>query len=307
MVSIIIPYIDEYSYLKEALASAFHQKEIDLEVIVVCNSPEAPHDFDFDVKTSLNFRFVHEPRQGSAYARNAGLQLATGEWIQYLDVDDLILSDKIQHQLSAAEADIVVSPHLYRYLSGREEKSKWQSDDLWIGLLNSGFGSTTSMLWRREALLEVNGWNPGFSSHQEYELLFRLLVAGKRIVPFDRAESIVRQRASGSITTNSKPVRAMEGIRLREAMWQHLLLINQGTPERFEAFRQYIFKQLRGYFRREPSTSLFLYKKYFSDKSFIPEDMHIPGYNLLYKTFGFEKTELFLRLLVRMKKRHTVP
>lgn len=302
MVSIIIPYIDEYSYLKEALSSALLQSEIDLEVIVVCNAPQVPHAFEVEGEGSTKVHFVHEPRQGSAYARNAGLQIAKGEWIQYLDVDDLLLPDKIVHQLAATEADIVVSPHLYRYLSGKEEKSKWRCDDLWLGLLNSGLGSTTSMLWRREALLEVDGWNPGFSSHQEYELLFRLQVAGKRMVPVDRADSIVRQRKSGSITTNSQPVRAMEGIRLREAMWHHLVSINQDTPERFEAFRQYIFKQLRSYFRRESSTSMFLYHKYFAADPFTPKDMHIPGYHTLYKILGFEKTEKLLSLLVRLKK-----
>ncbi len=301
-VSIIIPYIDEYDFLQEALASAVGQKKIDQEVIVVCNAPEAPLSFQVLKDAKKKVRFIHEPRSGSAYARNAGLEIANGQWVQFLDVDDLLLPEKIFHQLEVGEADAIVSPHVYRYLSGREEKAKWLTEDLWTGLLNSGLGSTSSMLWRREALIDLNGWNPGFSSHQEYELLFRMMMADMRIIPLHQNETIVRQRKHGSITSNSQPVRAIEGIRLREAIWHHLIKLNQATPERFEAFRQYIFKQLRGYFRRESSTSLFLYRKYFSEIPFTPKDMHIPGYNILFKILGFEKTESLLFFLMRMKK-----
>ncbi len=302
MVSIIIPYIDEYDYLKEALSSALTQKSDAIEIIVVCNAPSVSEAFQHIAKTNEGVRFIHEPRPGSAHARNAGLQIATGRWVQFLDVDDLLLPNKINHQLQAEHADVIISPHLYRFLSGKQEKSKWHTSDLWVGLLNSGLGSTSSMLWRREALMDANGWNPGFSSHQEYELLFRLMAAGKRVAFIDLSMTIVRQRKFGSITTNSQPVRAMEGIRLRETMWRHLVATQQDHAERYEAFRQYIFKQLRGYYRREASTTLFIYNKYFSEIPFEPKEMHIPGYALLYKLLGFEKTENILSKVARLLK-----
>ncbi len=298
MVSIIIPYIDEYDYLKEALSSALMQQEIDLEIIVVCNAATIPEGYYQVAEAHQHVRFIHEPRQGSAYARNAGLQAANGTWVQYLDVDDLLLPNKISRQLQALDSDVIVSPHRYRYLTGKEEKAKWLSEDIWIGLLNSGLGATSAMLWKRNALLEVNGWNPGFSSHQEYELLFRMIVKEKQIVALDHTDTIVRQRRGGSITDMSQPVRAIEGIRLRELMWYHLVHINEGSSVRYEAFRQYIFKQLRGYYRRQPSSAMYLYKKYFSSIAFIPRDMHIPGYATLYKWLGFERTEKLISSII---------
>ena len=301
MVSVIIPFIDESELLLEALDSVFLQTEKDIEVIAVCNAPLFPENLLPIADRSPKIQFIHEPRTGSAHARNAGLQTARGEWVQYLDVDDLLLSEKIKAQTEMDHADVVVSPHRYRFLSGKEQRSKWLDQDIWEGLLNSGLGSTSSMLWKRSALIEVNGWNPGYSSHQEYELLFRMMQARKSIVPVGQAATIVRQRREGSITHSSAPVRAIEGIRLREAIWHYLVTLKEDTPLRFEAFRQYIFKQLRNYYRRQPETALHLYRKYFSDSPFTPRNMHIPGYAFFYKLFGFTRVESFLTAVAKCR------
>ena len=253
MVSIIIPYIDEHDYLADALASAIGQHEVDTEVIVVCNAPAIPEGYNPIPEVNRDVVFIHEPQPGSANARNAGLRQAKGEWIQFLDVDDLLHPDKIHHQFMVRDADVIVAPHTYLFLNGKRENSKWLPADLWCGLLNSGLGSTSSMLWKRQSLIDEGGWNTSYQSHQEYELLFKLASAGKKIVSNDHCETIVRQRKSGSITDLTKLVRVKEGNQLREMMWNYLISIDEGTPERFEAFRQYIFRQLRGLFRQKPT------------------------------------------------------
>lgn len=300
MVSIIIPYIDEHDYLAEAIASAVGQLDIEREIIVICNAPAVPDSKDFIPGAIEAIQFIHEPRPGSANARNAGLRQAKGEWIQFLDVDDLLHPDKIYHQAQHTHADVIVSPHTYQFLNGKRENSKWLSADVWIGLLNSGLGSTSSMLWKREALIEAEGWNPSYHSHQEYELLFRLASKGKLIVCDDHCETIVRQRESGSITANTKSIRIREGIELRERMWNHLVAQGEDTPERFEAFRQYIFRQLRGLYRQNQAEALAAFQKYFSTPPFTPKDIHVPGYGMMYRVFGFKRTEeIILRVISR--------
>lgn len=298
MVSIIIPYIDEQDYLAEALASAMGQQGVETEIILVCNNSTLAVEYTPIPEGVKEVIFIHEPQPGSAHARNAGLKVAKGEWIQYLDVDDLLETDKIHHQLATNNADVIVSPHTFLYLDGKKENSKWLPEDIWSGLLNSGLGSTSSMLWKREALLDVGGWSPAYQSHQEYELLFRLLAAGKIVGTNDHCETIVRQRKGGSITVTSKPVRVKEGIQLREMMWDHLVSEGDDTPERFEAFRQYIFRQLRGLFRQDKHEALILYEKYFSNTPFTPKKIHVPGYSILYRLFGFKLTESIIQFYV---------
>ncbi|MEP6793187.1 MAG: glycosyltransferase family A protein [Saprospiraceae bacterium] len=291
MTSIIITYIDEHDFLAEAVKSAMKQRLEAMELIVVCNKANLPDGYDPLPDLKSNFKFIHEPVPGSAHARNAGLRNASGEWIQFLDVDDLILPEKIKHQLLVAKEGAIVSPHIFKFLDGSTQVSKWLPDDNWIGLLNSGLGSTSSMLFHRESLMKIGGWSTAYQSHQEYELLFRLVSSGYKISSVDHQETIVRERISGSITKDTLPVRAKEGIQLREKIWEYLVQNGMDTPARKNAFLQYIFRQLRGVYRLDRNEAMKIYRKYFSGHFFTPEKIGIPFYAFLYQGVGFNITE----------------
>jgi hypothetical protein len=177
-------------------------------------------------------------------------------------------------------------------------------EDIWCGILASGLGSTSSMLWHRETLINIGGWSKEYQSHQEYELLFRWIASGHPIFSADHRETIVRERISGSITLQSQPVRAMEGIKLRESIWEYLVQHGLETPNRKNAFLQYIFRQLRGLYRRDREAALKIYNTYFLDKQFIPVETGITFYKILFTSFGFKKTEQFLNSYSRIRNKY---
>jgi glycosyltransferase involved in cell wall biosynthesis len=291
LVSIIITYVDEHAFLREALQSALSQVLNEpFEIILVCNAKVISGNQLKEINDS-RISTIHEPMPGSAHARNAGLKAAKGEWIQFLDVDDLLLPEKIAHQLSSGNGQVFVSPHLYQYLTGRKIKSEWQPDDLWAGILGGHVGSTSSMLWQQKMLTEIGGWNVDYQSHQEYELLFRAASKGYKIIPVDMAETIVRERKSGSITQMTKSTRAEQGIELRREIWNYLVQNKMDTPARFNAFRQYIFRQLRATYRRNPNGTMEIFNQYFNNRKFNPEKIGIPLYNMIYRLAGFKRTE----------------
>lgn len=289
-VSIIIPYIDEHDFLREAVASALAQEVDEKEVIVVCNAPVIPPGYDPLGIQFLDIQFIHEPTAGSAFARNAGLRAAKGEWIQFLDVDDLLLPQKIQKQLANDNADVVLSPHIYQFVSGKKAASTWEPGDIWASLIAGHLGSTSSMLWRRSALLEVGGWNESFYRNQEYELLFRMLKAGQRILCCDDNLTLVREREQGSITKSTR-YQPWAGIQLRENIWNYLQQHALTSPKRYDAFRKYIFKSIRALYVVNAEEAIGLHHKYFSDPPYSPHISHIPFYAILYKSLGFERTE----------------
>jgi glycosyltransferase involved in cell wall biosynthesis len=301
-VSVIIAFIDEYDLLNEAVNSVIAQQAVEIELIIVRNHHDAAEP---TVLQSLppNAKVLHQPIRGSAYARNTGLQAATSAWVQFLDVDDLLLPEKLDQQVKVSGADVVVSPTLFQTHAGKQKASKWLADDIWVGLLNSGLGSTSSMLWKREALLEIGGWNTAIESHQEYELLFRILKNGYTVVALNRTDTIVRERKSGSITLSSQPVRNKEGIHLRESIWQYLTDHGMQTEARKQAFLQYMFRQLRGLYRRDRNQALALFQKYFDDKKFVPAEIGIPGYRAIYTVLGFSRTERLIYAFVRMRNK----
>ena len=113
MVTIIIPFFDELHYLEDAIISVIDQQLEDFEILVVCNQDQLPDGL-----------------RGSAFARNKGLFEAKGTWLQFLDVDDLLMPSKIQTQLKYPDAAIVVSPHTYHFVSGKVVPSAWVPTDL---------------------------------------------------------------------------------------------------------------------------------------------------------------------------------
>ena len=71
--------------------------------------------------------FSSEPKKGPAHARNHGLKLARGNWIQFLDADDLLHRDKLERQLAFAQACSADVGLIYSAWQNLEEGSatKW--------------------------------------------------------------------------------------------------------------------------------------------------------------------------------------
>ncbi|MDB5145715.1 MAG: hypothetical protein JWQ66_4428 [Mucilaginibacter sp.] len=99
LVSIIIPVYNAEKYLKETVQSALAQTWINKEIIVVDDGST-----DNSLKIANSFRDTHvrvfcQPNKGAAAARNFGLSVARGQFIQFLDADDLLSKYKIEQQV----------------------------------------------------------------------------------------------------------------------------------------------------------------------------------------------------------------
>lgn len=91
-VSVIIPtFRRPEGFLRAARSVLAQQTRADFELIAIDNAPEAPAAAAFALiaaEARIAFRHAHEPRPGVAHARNAGLALAQGEYIVWLDDDE---------------------------------------------------------------------------------------------------------------------------------------------------------------------------------------------------------------------------
>ena len=103
-ITVVIPTRDRWSYLSLTLASALGQEDVDLEAIVVV---DGSGDETAERLAGLGDRRIRTIRNGKprgvARARNAGLAAARGEWIAFLDDDDVWAPRKLRAQLDAAE------------------------------------------------------------------------------------------------------------------------------------------------------------------------------------------------------------
>lgn len=110
-VSIIIPVYNTEQYLRDCLSSVLAQTFADFEAIVVNDgstdgSAAIIRDF---AKRDNRFTIVEQQNKGLSEARNAGLKVARGQWITFVDSDDMVAPDFLQVLTDAAkeaQADI---------------------------------------------------------------------------------------------------------------------------------------------------------------------------------------------------------
>lgn len=176
-VSIIIPVYNVDPYIAECLQSVMQQNyEGPLECIVVddCGtdrSMEVAEKLIAEYDGPIEFRLLHhEKNMGLSCARNTGINAATGEYIFFLDSDDIITDDCIDtltSQLKKGNFDIIVGNHDVfgnRTLGGKEIPEE--------GLIVSG--EEFSMLYFFEKKVTVAVWNKLFSHEylKAYNMLF---------------------------------------------------------------------------------------------------------------------------------------
>jgi glycosyltransferase involved in cell wall biosynthesis len=208
LVSILIPAYNAEKWISETLRSAIAQTWERKEIIVIDDGST-----DRTVAVARQFeseqlRVVAHKHQGAAATRNLALSLSRGEYIQYLDADDLIARDKIARQLEA----LGHSPNKRMLLSGswgefvyRFHRSEFVPTALWCDLcpvewltrkMKLGvFMQTATWLVSRELAEAAGPWDTRLLGDDDGEYFCRVLLAsdGVRFVP----ESKVYYRKSG--------------------------------------------------------------------------------------------------------------
>jgi glycosyltransferase involved in cell wall biosynthesis len=155
--SVIVPVYNAERYLGHCIESVLSQSHPPAEVLIV-DDGSTDHSMDIAKMYASHVRISHQENLGPAAARNAGIRLAAGELLAFLDADDLWTPDKLEHQLAVLATDSTceavlgkvenfISPELDECDRRALERSVAQTGSFLIGAL----------LIRRTAFLRV-GW-----------------------------------------------------------------------------------------------------------------------------------------------------
>ena len=176
-VSVIIPAYNAEAFIAETIQSALDQTYRDLEIIVVDDGSRdgtVTHVGAFGDRVRLH----QQPNGGVARARNTGVSLARGEWIAFLDSDDLWLPTKVERQLACSTAAITFTD---RYNIGeRGGLPKLQSlvtpmlgGDIFEALLGCNFITTSSVMMRRSLFQQLGGFDVTLTGTEDWDLWLR--------------------------------------------------------------------------------------------------------------------------------------
>lgn len=203
--SVVIPCRDYGQYLDDAIESALRQEAFSdsLEIVVVND-----HSSDSNTLQRLGYwdtadprvRVVHNPgRIGAASARNFGIAEATGEWIAFLDADDIWLPDALRVRWRALqsfpEAQWIGADFLRRYENGTcdsegvfKSRSKtheklrhaYEFDTVLklpkpvVEFLRMSLGWTSTILAKKALLESVGGFDATLGNYEDHHLWIRL-------------------------------------------------------------------------------------------------------------------------------------
>jgi glycosyltransferase involved in cell wall biosynthesis len=305
LVSIVIPCFNVENYLVECLESVLHQSYQNTEIICIENnsSDKTPLILkEYAGKYPTRITLLTELKQGAPAARNKGLALAKGEWIQFLDADDKLLPEKIKNQVAEIEniqnsADVLISP-LTRVFPSSEVIHIGISDEIWTGIVTSRAGSTCSNLYKKELLVKIKGWDETRESSQEAWLLFTLLKNGASVHFFNKDETVVNARSTGSISNTNRQENWQRYLFFRKEIWDYLKSKDQLSPQLETKLKGYIFDSVRMIYKTDKrrATELFntLIKFNFTP---VVSDATSALYIFLFKLMGFSLTEKLFSIL----------
>lgn len=184
--SVVIPTHNRRDQVIAAVDSALNQTHAVDEVIVVddCSTDDTVEHVSASFRNDARVRILALPVNGGAcVARNKGIEAAHGDWIAFLDSDDLWDAEKIQAQLDElgrnAQA-IACFCGMTAYRDGKAlyelvPPAPFQESDLWI---KNTLGSTSNAVVRADVLKSIGGFDPALPSCQDWDLFLRIAAAG---------------------------------------------------------------------------------------------------------------------------------
>src|SRR5919199_6245537 len=182
LISVIIPAYNAEKTIKQTIESVLNQTFSDFEIIVINDGSE---DSTLDIVSSIpdpRIQVFSYPNAGPQKSRNRGWGNASGEYVSFLDADDLWTPDKLEAQLKALQENQKAAV-AYSWTDYIDESSQLLkrggymtvNGDVFPQLLLIDFiANGSNPLIRRQALIEVGGFDESLTAAEDWDMWLRL-------------------------------------------------------------------------------------------------------------------------------------
>lgn len=258
--SIIIPVYKVEKYIKKCLESCLSDPNIEeYEVIIVNdetpdNSMEIVESF---TSTYRNLRIVSKKNGGLSSARNAGLKIAEGEYIWFVDSDDYIsnaaissvLSDIARYDDDVFFYDIIrvdeqTKIESYRKMASYENSVSKTGFD-WLRYNENMYPMAQMFVFKKSFLFSNNLFFKEGILHEDIEFKWRFFQASSRIRYVPRADYYYLLRSTGSISTDFSKKRSSDMCSIVMSEIQYVKAMKSGSNRDSAALS--MFRNFEGY------------------------------------------------------------
>eukprot|EP01136_Pigoraptor_vietnamica_P021735 Opistho-1_new@72160 len=251
LVSIIIPLFNAEAYIAEAINSVIKQTYPFKELIIV---DDGSTDASLQIaKTYANdwITVVAHENKGAAAARNYGLKLAKGDFIQFLDADDLLSPNKIETQIKllANHTYYLANCACVHFFDGKNPyqipiKHEWfkegttNTTDFLIklyggSLIGPPYGGMVALhawLIPKDLIHKAGNWNENLSLDDDGELMCRIILAAKGILYANDAVVYYRKHQNLSNISSLQSLAAYQSLLTSAKLKKQYLLNHTNDP-----------------------------------------------------------------------------
>jgi glycosyltransferase involved in cell wall biosynthesis len=217
-ISVVVPAYNCAPYIASSISSVLSQTVTDLELIVVDDG--STDDTLHEIARFGDPRLVvirNQTNQGVSRATNAGIERARGEYLAALAADDLWLPHKLERQLAGLESrrDVDGSYTWIQHVDANGkclptiERNDLGGDPVSTLLTSKRIRLACTLLLHRSALARTALLDPRLRTHEDWEYLLRLVLAGARLTGVREPLTLVRQRPE-SLSRNDMSAKDMQ-------------------------------------------------------------------------------------------------
>lgn len=237
MISVVIPTLNNREeFLKAALNSIELQSYLPDEVIIVNNGQGSINLYE----TNLNIRHFNIPyKSGVAQARNFGAILAKGEYIAFLDDDDLWGEDYLQNmkiKIDGYQPDCLIGK-LDQLLNNKiiSFKNAHSKIDKNIILYKNPGITGSSVVINKKAFMSVGGYNPKLPPSEDKSLILECIAKGLKIVTVPESQAIIRQSETARLTSSKNMMH--EGIFQFYRIYKNQMNLNHKITSLYKIYK----------------------------------------------------------------------
>jgi glycosyltransferase involved in cell wall biosynthesis len=179
-VSVIIPTFNRLNLLRETVESVRRQTFRDFEIIVVSDgSTDGTGEW---LRSQPDLRVLEQENSGIATSRNNGAAAAQGQWLAFLDHDDLWAPDKLRVQAEFlkqnSEVGLVAARHVRLGKRCRTPRRiRWLKGDLFVKEFSESFIHTSSVVIRGDVFQRIGGFPAQYRFADEFDVWLKIAAA----------------------------------------------------------------------------------------------------------------------------------
>ncbi|NIK91364.1 glycosyltransferase family 2 protein [Mangrovimonas sp. CR14] len=220
LVSIIIPCFNRATMIPETLRSVIGQTYRPIECLIV---DDGSIDETFSLVEELirkyqsedfRIKYLYQENKGAPAARNYGILESKGEYIQFLDSDDLLYPNKLKHQVDFLKNNPEMDGVYGDWNHGTVDEHILIKGEKWEDPLKQFYGGrvihTLSFLFRRHIVNAIGPWDESLGRNQEVDFNLRGVLVGGKFDYLPETTGLWREHDGDRIVSSSGALKSLQ-------------------------------------------------------------------------------------------------